>query len=56
MPRRDSSPTETCRTAFEDDRESIPLFVEAERRLGAASNPLYGWAQANRIYAEFNTC
>ncbi len=44
-----------ARTAFEDDRESIPLFVEAERRLGAASNPLHGWAQANRIYAEFTT-
>lgn len=39
-----------ARAAFENDETSVPLFQEAESRLGRAGSPLAGWARTNRVY------
>ena len=44
-----------ARAAFENDEESVSLFLEAEHRLSKSSSPMAGWARANRVYAELNT-
>jgi len=44
-----------ARAAFERERPSNHLFLEAERRLASADSPLREWGRAHRIYAEFGT-
>ena len=44
-----------ARAAFERESPSDELFLEAERQLTRADNPLREWARAHGIYAKFST-